>query len=164
MQYILIGTGCTPFSLCLVDDEIVLNPTLEQRMNNRLNLTVAGSMEKIVMIEAGADEVPDDVMLDAILKGHEEIKKMVSFINEIKNEIGKPKFEFQSMELDHDLFDEIEALVGEKVKVALDTDDKTVRDARLQPIIDEIHEKYDEQYPEQGAMLDECLYKLRKKS
>lgn len=150
-------------SVGLVDDEIVLNPTLEQRANNHLNLTVAGSMEKIVMIEAGADEVPDDVMLDAILKGHEEIKKMVAFIDEIKAEIGKPKFEFQSMELDHDLFEEIEALVGEKVKVALDTDDKTVRDARLQPIIDEIHAKYDEQYPEQGAMLDECLYKLQKK-
>lgn len=150
-------------SVGLVDDEIVLNPTLEQRQNNHLNLTVAGSMEKIVMIEAGADEVPDDTMLEAILKGHEEIKKMVAFINEIKAEIGKPKFEFQSMELDHDLFEEIEALVGEKVKVALDTDDKTVRDARLQPIIDEIHEKYDEQYPEQGAMLDECLYKLQKK-
>lgn len=150
-------------SVGLVDDEIVLNPTLEQRQNNHLNLTVAGSMEKIVMIEAGADEVPDDTMLEAILKGHEEIKKMVVFINEIKAEIGKPKFEFQSMELDHDLFEEIEALVGEKVKAALDTDDKTVRDARLQPIIDEIHEKYDEQYPEQGAMLDECLYKLQKK-
>lgn len=130
-------------SVGLVDDEIVLNPTLEQRQNNHLNLTVAGSMEKIVMIEAGADEVPDDTMLEAILKGHEEIKKMVAFINEIKSEIGKPKFEFQSMELDHDLFEEIEALVGEKVKTALDTDDKTVRDARLQPIIDEIHEKYD---------------------
>ena len=150
-------------SVGLVDDEIVLNPTLEQRERNHLNLTVAGSMEKIVMIEAGADEVPDDVMLDAILKGHEEIKKMVAFINDIKAEIGKPKFEFQSMEIDHDLFDEIEALVGEKVKVALDTDDKNVRDARLQPIIDEVHEKYDEQYPEQGAMLDECLYKLQKK-
>ena len=150
-------------SVGLVDDEIVLNPTLEQRANNHLNLTVAGSMEKIVMIEAGADEVPDDVMLDAILKGHEEIKKMVAFIDEIKAEIGKPKFEFQSMEIDHDLFDEIEALVGEKVKAALDTDDKTVRDARLQPIIDEVHAKYDEQYPEQGAMLDECLYKLQKK-
>ena len=150
-------------SVGLVDDEIVLNPTLAQRANNHLNLTVAGSMEKIVMIEAGADEVPDDVMLDAILKGHEEIKKLVSFINDIKAEIGKPKFEFESMEIDHDLFDEIEALVGEKVKAALDTDDKNVRDARLQPIIDEVHEKYDEQYPEQGAMLDECLYKLQKK-
>lgn len=150
-------------SVGLVDDEIVLNPTLEQRKNNHLNLTVAGSMEKIVMIEAGADEVPDDTMLEAILKGHEEIKKMVAFINDIKNEIGKPKFEFQSMEIDHDLFDEIEALVGEKVKAALDTDDKNVRDERLQPIIDEVHEKYDEQYPEQGAMLDECLYKLQKK-
>ena len=150
-------------SVGLVDDEIVLNPTLAQRANNHLNLTVAGSMEKIVMIEAGADEVPDDVMLDAILKGHEEIKKLVAFINDIKAEIGKPKFEFESMEIDHDLFDEIEALVGEKVKAALDTDDKNVRDARLQPIIDEVHEKYDEQYPEQGAMLDECLYKLQKK-
>lgn len=150
-------------SVGLVDGEIVLNPTLEQRENNHLNLTVAGSMEKIVMIEAGADEVPDDLMLDAIIAGHTEIKKMISFINEIKAEIGKPKFEFQSMEIDHDLFDEIEAMVGEDVKAALDTDDKNVRDARLQPIINAVHEKYDEQYPDQAAMLDEVLYKLQKK-
>ncbi len=150
-------------SVGLVDGEIVLNPTLEQRERNHLNLTVAGSMEKIVMIEAGADEVPDDLMLDAIIAGHTEIKKMITFINEIKAEIGKPKFEFQSMEIDHDLFNEIEAMVGEDVKVALDTDDKNVRDARLKPISDAIHEKYDEQYPDQGAMLDEVLYKLQKK-
>ena len=147
----------------LVDGEIVLNPTAEQKTHNRLNLTVAGSMEKIVMIEAGADEVDDDTMLNAIIEGHKEIKKMITFINEIKAEIGKPKFEFQSMEIDHDLFDEIEAMVGEDVKVALDTDDKNVRDARLQPIINAVHEKYDEQYPDQAAMLDEVLYKLQKK-
>ena len=150
-------------SVGLVDGEIVLNPTAEQKTHNRLNLTVAGSMEKIVMIEAGADEVDDDTMLNAIIEGHKEIKKMITFINEIKAEIGKPKFEFQSMEIDHDLFDEIEAMVGEDVKVALDTDDKNVRDARLQPIINAVHEKYDEQYPEQAAMLDEDLYKLQKK-
>lgn len=150
-------------SVGLVDGEIVLNPTAEQKTHNRLNLTVAGSMEKIVMIEAGADEVDDDTMLNAIIEGHKEIKKMITFINEIKTEIGKPKFEFQSMEIDHDLFDEIEAMVGEDVKVALDTDDKNVRDARLQPIINAVHEKYDEQYPDQAAMLDEVLYKLQKK-
>lgn len=150
-------------SVGLVNDEIVLNPTLEQRENNRLNLTVAGSMEKIVMIEAGADEVPDDLMLEAIKTGHAEIKKMITFINEIKAQIGKPKFEFQSMEIDHDLLDEMEAMVGEQVKEALDTDDKNVRDARLKPIYDAIHEKYDEQYPDQAAMLDEAMYKLQKK-
>ena len=150
-------------SVGLVDGEIVLNPTLEQRAHNDLHLTVAGTMEKIVMIEAGANEVPEQQMLDAILTGHEEIKKMVAFVNDIRNEIGKPKFEFQSMEIDHDLFDAVEAMVGEQVKYALDTNDKNERDARLQPIIDAVHEKYDPEYPDQGAMLDECLYKLQKK-
>ncbi|MBQ4096449.1 MAG: polyribonucleotide nucleotidyltransferase, partial [Oscillospiraceae bacterium] len=121
-----------------IDDELVLNPTLEQRANNRLNLTVAGSADKVVMIEAGADEIPDDLMLEAIIKGHDEIKKMVSFIADIQKEIGKPKFTFESMELDHDMMDEVEALVGEKVKVALDTDDKNIRDARMEPITQEV--------------------------
>ncbi|MCD8344535.1 MAG: polyribonucleotide nucleotidyltransferase [Oscillospiraceae bacterium] len=150
-------------SVGLVDGEIVLNPTLEQRSRNHLNLTVAGTMEKIVMIEAGADEVDDETMLNAIKTGHKEIQKMVAFINDIKAEIGKPKFEFESMEVDHDLFDAIEEMAAEDVKVALDTDDKNVREARLQPIKDAIHAKYDEQYPEQIAMIDECIYKLQKK-
>ncbi len=147
----------------LVDGEIVLNPTLEQRAKTDLNLTVAGTMEKIVMIEAGANEVPEDKMLEAILTGHEEIKKMVSFINEIRAEIGKPKFEFESQEVDHDMFDAIEEFAAERVKFALDTNDKTVRDARLAPIVDDIHAKFDEVYPEQIAMIDECIYKLQKK-
>ncbi len=150
-------------SVGLVDGELVLNPTLEQRAHNDLQLTVAGSMEKIVMIEAGANEVPDDLMLEAIMTGHEEIKKMVAFVNEIRAAIGKPKFEFQSMDVDHDLFDAIEAEFAEQVKYALDTDDKNERDARLQPISDAIHEKYDEQCAEQPGMLDEILYKLQKK-
>ncbi|MDE6598571.1 MAG: polyribonucleotide nucleotidyltransferase [Oscillospiraceae bacterium] len=150
-------------SVGLVDGEIVLNPTLAQREKTDLNLTVAGTMEKIVMIEAGANEVDDDTMLKAILTGHEEIKKIVAFISDIQKEIGKKKFEFESMEVDHDLFDAIEELVGEKVKVALDTNDKNVREERLNPIKDEVHEKFDEQYPEKIAMIDECIYKLQKK-
>lgn len=150
-------------SVGLVDGEIVLNPTLEQREKSDLNLTVAGTMEKIVMIEAGANEVDDDTMLKAIMTGHEEIKKIVAFISDIQKEIGKKKFEFESMEVDHDLFDAIEALVGEKVKVALDTNDKNIREERLNPIKDEVHEKFDEEYPEKIAMIDECIYKLQKK-
>ncbi len=147
----------------LVDGKFVLNPTLEQRTKTDLVLTVAGSAEKIVMIEAGANEVPEDVMLDAILTGHEEIKKMVAFIDGIRKEIGKPKFAFESMEVDHDMFDAIEAFAADRVKVALDTNDKTVRDARLAPIIDDIHAEFDGKYPEQTAMIDECIYKLQKK-
>ena len=147
----------------LVDGQIVLNPTLEQRAKTDLVLTVAGTAEKIVMIEAGANEVPEDTMLEAILTGHEEIKKMVAFISDIQKQIGKPKFAFESMEVDHDMFDAIEAFAADRVKVALDTNDKTVRDARLAPIVDDIHTNFDEKYPEQTAMIDECIYKLQKK-
>ncbi|MBE6843774.1 MAG: polyribonucleotide nucleotidyltransferase [Ruminococcus sp.] len=150
-------------SVGLVDGELVLNPTLEQRANNDLNLTVAGSMEKIVMIEAGSNEVPDDKMLEAIEYGHAEIKKMVAFISDIQSQIGKKKFEFESQEVDHDMFEAICELAEERVKFALDTDDKNIREERLQPIKDEIHEKFDEVYPEQIAMIDECIYKLQKK-
>ena len=147
----------------LVDGQIVLNPTLEQRAKTDLVLTVAGTAEKIVMIEAGANEVPEDTMLEAILTGHEEIKKMVAFINDIRSQIGKPKFTFESQEVDHDLFDAIEEFASERVKFALDTNDKNVRDERLAPIVDDIHAKFDEEYPEKIAMIDECIYKLQKK-
>jgi len=149
-------------SVGLVDGQLVLNPTLEQRNNNHLNLTVAGSMEKIVMIEAGADEVPDDQMLEAILLGHAEIKKMVSFINDIKAQIGKPKFTFESMELDHDMLDEMMAEFGDQIKFALDTDDKNIRDARMQPITDAILEKYSEKYENLPTIIGEVMYKLQK--
>jgi polyribonucleotide nucleotidyltransferase len=150
-------------SVGLVDGEIVLNPTLEQRGKNKLKLTVAASAEKIVMIEAGADEVPDDIMLKAIEAGHAEIKKMVAFISDIQAEIGKPKFSFQSMEVDHNLFDRIVSGWETKVQAALDTDDKNIREARLAPIKDEIHASFDQEFPDQIAMIDECIYKLQKR-
>ena len=150
-------------SVGLVDGEIVLNPTLEQRARNDLNLTVAGTKDKVVMIEAGANEVDDDTMLNAIIAGHTEIKKLVAFISDIQAQIGKKKFEFESMEVDHDMFDAIEEFAADRIKVALDTDDKNKREEMLNPIKDDIHAKFDELYPEKTAMIDECIYKLQKK-
>lgn len=150
-------------SVGLVDGKIVLNPNLEERGKSDLNLTVAGSMEKIVMIEAGANEVDDDTMLQAIVTGHQEIKKMVSFISDIQAQIGKEKFAFESQEVDHDMFDAIEEFASDRVKFALDTNDKNVREERLTPIKDDIHAKFDELYPEKELMIDECIYKLQKK-
>ena len=146
----------------LVDGEIILTPNAEQRQKSDLQLTVAGTAEKVCMIEAGANEVDDDTMLEAIMKGFAEVQKMVAFIKEVQAEIGKPKFTFESMEIDHDLFEAIKDEFIEDVRAAMDTDDKNIRDERMLPIYDRLHAEYDEKYPEQGAMLDECIYKLQK--
>ena len=147
----------------LVDGEIVVNPTFEQRKVSDLELTVAASKEKVVMIEAGANEVADDVMYDAIMKAHEEIKGLVDFINGIVSEIGKPKFEYASGELDHDMFDEIFAYCEAAVMEALDTDDKNVRDAKMQPIMDDIVATFEEKYEDIKTILPELIYKIQKK-
>ena len=146
----------------LVDGKIVINPTAEQRAKSDLELTVAGSKNKVVMIEAGANEVDDDTMYEAIMKAHEAIKPICDFISDIQAEIGKPKYDYPSCDIDHDMFDKIEAMVGEDVKAALDTDDKRIRDAALQPIYERVYEALAEEYPESKAMIDECLYKLQK--
>jgi len=146
----------------LVDGKIVINPTAEQRAKSDLELTVAGSKNKVVMIEAGANEVDDDTMYEAIMKAHEAIKPICDFISDIQAEIGKPKYEYTSCDIDHDMFDKIEAMVAEDVKAALDTDDKRIRDAALQPIYERVYAELEEEYPESKAMIDECLYKLQK--
>ncbi len=146
----------------LVDGKIVINPTAEQRAKSDLELTVAGSKNKVVMIEAGANEVDDDTMYEAIMKAHDAIKPICDFISEIQAEIGKDKFEYPSCDIDHDMFDKIEAMVGEDVKKALDTDDKRIRDAALQPIYERVYTELEEEYPESKGMIDECLYKLQK--
>ena len=147
----------------LVDGKIVVNPTAEQRKNSDLELTVAATKEKVVMIEAGANEVDDDTMYEAIMIAHEEIKNLVDFINSIVAEIGKPKFAYASGELDHDMFDEIFAYCEKGVMEALDTDDKNVRDAKMQPIIDDIAVKFEEKYPDIKVVLPELIYKIQKK-
>ncbi len=147
----------------LVDGEYVINPTAAQREKSILELTVAGSAEKVVMIEAGAKEVSDDEMFDAIMLAHEEIKKLVAFINGIVGEIGKPKFSYPSCEFDHEMFDKVFNFCEKDVMFALDTDDKTVRDERMVPIKDAIVEKFSEEYPDIEARMEELVYKIQKK-
>ncbi len=147
----------------LVDGELVVNPTYEQQKKSDLQLTVAASMNKVVMIEAGANQVDDDTMYKGIMMAHEEIKQLLEFVNGIVDEIGKPKFAYPSCELDHEMFDEIFAFCEGDVMEALDTDDKTVRDAKMVPIKDAILEKFTEKYPAIPGMMDELVYKIQKK-
>ena len=147
----------------LVDGKPVVNPTEAQRAVSDLELTVASSMKKVVMIEAGANEVPDDVMFDAIMVAHKENQGILEFINAIVDEIGKEKFEYPSCELDHEMFDKIFDFCEKDVMVALDTDDKTVRDAKMFPIKEAILEKFTEEYPELPTLMEELVYKIQKK-
>ena len=146
----------------LIDGEIVINPTLEQRAVTDLNLTVSSTADLVAMIEAGANEIDDDLMFDCIMAGHEENKKVVAFINSIVDEIGKEKFAFESNDPDPAIMEEIEAFCIEDVKKALDTDDKLVRDAALLPIYNAVHEKFDERFEGEEAKLDEIMYLVQK--
>ena len=144
------------------EEGFIINPTAEQRERSSLELTVAGTEQKVVMIEAGAKEISDEQMYDAIMLAHEEIKKLVAFINSIVAEIGKEKFAYPSCELDHDLYDAVDAFCHEDVKAALDTDDKNIRDARMAPITTAVYEKFGEGDEAKCKVLDEVLYKIQK--
>jgi len=146
----------------LVDGEIVINPTLEQREKTELTLTVASTADLVAMIEAGGNEIDDDTMFNAIMAGHEENKKIVNFIQGIVDEIGKPKFAYESSDPDPEIMAEIEAFCIEDVKKALDTDDKLVRDEALLPIYEAVHEKFDERFEGCEAKLDEIMYLVQK--
>ena len=147
----------------LVDGKLVVNPNEEQQKKSDLQLTVAATSKKVVMIEAGANEVDDDTMYNAIMAAHREIKDLLVFIDAIVDEIGKPKFEYPSCELDHDMFDKIFDFCEKDVMFALDTDDKNIRDARMVPIQDAIMEKFGEEYPDLAVQLPELIYKIQKK-
>ena len=152
----------------LVNGEIVINPTEEQRKISDLNLTVAGTAEKVAMIEAGANEVPDDIMLEAIKKGHEEIKKICQFIQKMKDEIGKPKFAYKSFAVDHDLYEELEKDYTEKMKIAVQEIDKDTRDNNVAVLTEEIEnalaEKLgEEEFEKRKQEIGEAVYKLEKK-
>ena len=156
------GPVCS-VSVGLIDGVPVINPTQAQREESTLDLTLSATMEKVVMIEAGAKEVPEDQMLDAIFAGHEAVKELCRFIQSIADEVGKKeKIQYTPCVVDEDVYNAVSDLVIDKVKVALDTDDKTVRDERMLVITDEVHEKLDEQFEDRIAMLDEALYKLQK--
>ena len=156
-------------SVGYVDGEIVINPTLEQRAKNRLNLTVAGTKDKVSMIEAGADQIPEDIMLEAIIKGHEEIKRITEFIENIQSEIGKPKFDYTHCVVNEDLFDVIYDFASDKIRTALTEVDKDTRDANIDAVTAEIEEylqgKYsEEEFEEIKPQIGEAIYKLQKKT
>ena len=149
-------------SVGLVDGNIVINPTLEERAKTELTLTVSSTADLVAMIEAGGNEIPDDLMFDCIMAGHEVNKEIVKFIQKIVDEIGKEKFSFESSNPDPEIMAEIEEFCIEDVKKALDTDDKNVRDAALLPIYDAVHEKFDERFEGCEAKLDEIMYLVQK--
>ncbi len=148
----------------LVDGKFVINPTVEQREQSDLNLIVSGSAKKVVMIEAGANEVPEKEMYDAIMFAHEEIKKLCAFLERIIDEIGKPKFDYEHITVDEALFDDIREYAEDGVKQALDTDDKNVRDARLLVVYEDVYMHFEDKYPQEEykEQIDEALYKLQK--
>lgn len=149
-------------SVGMVDGQFVINPTSEQQKKSRMAVTVASTDKKVAMIEAGADQVTDEEMFDAIMFGHKANQQIIEFINQIREEVGVPKMDFPSNDPSHEMYEDVEAIAIDKVRLALDTDDKRVRDEALLPIYAEVHEKLDEKYPEETEKLDDCLYKLQK--
>ncbi|MCI1954868.1 MAG: polyribonucleotide nucleotidyltransferase [Oscillospiraceae bacterium] len=149
-------------SVGYVDGEYVINPDSEQRKKSKMAVTVASTDSRIAMIEAGADEIPDDVMYGGIMAGHKANQAIIEFIKGIRQDIGKKKFCYPSDAPDEDMWNTIKEFALEDIRQALDTDDKKVRDERLLPIYEKVHEKFDETYPDQEARIDECLYKTQK--
>ncbi len=147
----------------LVDGELVINPTSEQCKVSDLDVTVVSTGKKVVMIEAGANEVPNDKMFEAIQKAHEENQKQIELINKMVAEIGKPKFDYPHAAFDQELFDDIVANFMDEAKAAMDTDDKNVREQRWNAMIEKWHEKYLEDHPDMDQYLEEITYKFQKK-
>ncbi len=148
--------------LGLVDDEVIINPNAEQRAKSRMYVTLAGTKDKITMVEAGADEVPEDVMLSAIIKGHGTIKKICEFIESIREEIGKPKFTYTSADVPAELYADVKELVYEDMKSAVFTADKQERDAKIDAITKKAVADLAEKYPDGKAKIGEAIYKIEK--
>ena len=147
----------------LVDGKLVFNPDSEQRKVSDLDVTVVSTRKKVVMIEAGANEVPNDKMFEAIKMAHEENQKIIALIDQMVSEVGKPKFEYPHADFNQELFDKIVADFMDEAKAAMDTDDKNIREARWNAMIEKWHEKYLEEYPDMDQYLDEITYKFQKK-
>ena len=146
----------------LVDGKLVFNPDAEQRKVSDLDVTVVSTGKKVVMIEAGANEVPNDVMFEAIKQAHEENQKQIALINQMVQEIGKPKFDYPHADFNYELFNKITADFMDEAKAAMDTDDKNVREQRWNAMIEKWHEKYLEEYPNMDQYLEEITYKFQK--
>ncbi|HHV30432.1 MAG TPA: polyribonucleotide nucleotidyltransferase [Clostridium sp.] len=149
--------------LGLIDGEVIINPNEKQREESQMYITLAGTRDKIVMIEAGANEVPDEMILDAIKKGHDEIKRIVEFIDEIVKEIGKPKFEYESAEVPEEIFSAVKEFAYDRMREAVLAVDKQVRDDNITALTTEATEHFAEIFPEMESVIKEAMYKLEKK-
>ena len=148
--------------LGLVDGEVVINPNTAQREKSEMYVTLAGTKDKITMVEAGAKEVPDEEMLKAIIKGHGTIKKICEFIEGIAAQVGKPKFEYQSCAVPADLYEAVKELAYDEMKEAVLAVDKTVRDSKVDALSKKVLEALAERYPDSTGMIKEALYKIQK--
>ena len=146
----------------LVDGKLVFNPDAEQRKVSDLDVTVVSTAKKVVMIEAGANEVPNAIMFEAIKQAHEENQKQIALINQMVAEIGKPKFDYPHADFNYELFNKITADFMDEAKAAMDTDDKNVREQRWNAMIEKWHDKYLEEYPNMDQYLEEITYKFQK--
>ena len=147
----------------LVDGKLIFNPNSDERKVSDLDVTVVSTGKKVVMIEAGANEVPNDVMFEAIRMAHEENQKQIALINQMVAEVGKPKFDYPHADFDEELFQKIVDTTMDEAKAAMDTDDKNVREARWNQLIEKWHELFLEDYPNMDQYLDEITYKFQKK-
>ena len=149
--------------LGLIDGKTIINPTLEQREVSDMYVTLAGTLNKICMVEAGANEVPDDVMLNAIAEGHEEIKKICEFINSIVAEIGKEKFTYESADVPEEIFEAVKEYGWDKMRAAVLSKDKEVRDANVAKLQEEVAALLEEKEEGLSKWAPDAIYKLEKK-
>ncbi len=149
-------------SVGMVDGKVVINPNFAEREQSQMSVTVSSTADLIAMVEAGANEITNEAMFEAIMQAHAENQKMVAFISDIQKQIGKAKVAFESNDPPEDMYNAVKELVIEDVRAALDTDDKRIRDERLKPVYEKVHTAFDEAYPEMTAKLDDCMYKLQK--
>jgi polyribonucleotide nucleotidyltransferase len=149
-------------SVGLIDGNPVINPTSEQKAKSDMEVTVAATREKVIMIEAGANQVSEDNMLNSILFAHETIKEICDFIDEIVSKVGKDKFKYESYGVAQELYEEIKEYAIDKVREALDTDDKRIRDDNLSVVYEDVFNNFDEKYPDMKQQMEEALYKIQK--
>jgi polyribonucleotide nucleotidyltransferase len=146
-----------------VDGKYVFNPTSTEREHSQMTVTVAATREKVVMIEAAANEIPEDVMLNGIIEAHQVIKSVIALIDEMVAEIGKPKFEYEKSTFNEELFEKIVENFLPDVEYCMDTDDKNVREERYNLVMDKMIAEFGEEYPEIEEQMPEITYKIQKK-
>ena len=149
----------------MVDGELVFNPTSAQRAVSDLELTVASTRDKVIMIEAGANEIPEAKMIEAIFAAHEINQKIIAFIDTIVADCGKPKHSYQSYDVDAELWEDMTSFIpGPEMEEAVFTDEKQVREENIRLLKERLKERYEETHPEWIPMLGEALYKYQKKT